>query len=79
VPTGAAVIADIECHARRFEGGRPDIIGDPNVGAPHTLSRWFNPSAFAAVPAGKIRPGNEPRGTIVGPGYFRTEADFLRN
>jgi len=62
-----------------FEGGRPDIIGDPNVGAPHTLSRWFNPSAFAAVPAGEIRPGNEPRGTIVGPGYFRWDASLYKN
>lgn len=57
-----------------FEGGRPDIVGDPNAGAPHTIDKWFNASAFAAVPAGEIRPGNEPRGTIVGPGYFRWDA-----
>lgn len=62
-----------------FEGGRPDIIGDPNLGAPHTLTRWFNPSAFAAVPAGQIRPGDEPRGTIVGPGYFRWDASLYKN
>ena len=62
-----------------FEGGRPDIIGDPNVGASHTLTAWFNPSAFAAVPAGEIRPGNEPRGTIVGPGYFRWDASLYKN
>lgn len=62
-----------------FEGGRPDIVGDPNAGAPHTINKWFNASAFAAVPAGEIRPGNEPRGTIVGPGYFRWDASLYKN
>jgi hypothetical protein len=62
-----------------FEGGRPDIVGDPNKGAPHTLDKWFNASAFAAVPAGEIRPGNEPRGTVVGPGYFRWDASVYKN
>ena len=64
---------------KTFEGGRPDIIGNPNTGAPHTISTWFNPSAFAAVPTGQIRPGNEPRGTIVGPGYFRWDASLYKN
>ncbi|HEY1272922.1 MAG TPA: TonB-dependent receptor [Terriglobales bacterium] len=62
-----------------FEGGRPDILGDPNSGAPHTIAKWFNSSAFAAVPTGEIRPGNEPRGTIVGPGYFRWDASLYKN
>ena len=62
-----------------FEGGRPDIVGDPNSGAPHSLTEWFNTSAFALVPAGVIRPGNEPRGTIVGPGYFRWDTSLFKN
>ncbi len=62
-----------------FEGGRPDIIGDPNSGVPHTITQWFNTSAFALVPAGVIRPGNEPRGTIVGPGYFRWDTSLFKN
>jgi hypothetical protein len=61
-----------------FEGGRPDIIGDPNSNAPHTLAEWFNTSAFALVPAGQIRPGDEPRGTIEGPGYFRWDASLFK-
>ena len=61
-----------------FEGGRPDIIGDPNNG-PQTLAEWFNTSAFALVPSGEIRVGNEPRGTIVGPGYFRWDASLFKN
>jgi hypothetical protein len=62
-----------------FEGGRPDIVGDPNSAAPHTIAQWFNPAAFAAVPTGEIRPGNEPRGTIIGPGYGRWDAALFKN
>ena len=62
-----------------FEGGRPDIVGDPNKGAAHKLDNWFNTSAFAAVPTGVIRPGDEPRGVIVGPGYFRWDASLYKN
>jgi hypothetical protein len=62
-----------------FEGGRPDIVGDPNSGAPHTIAQWFNPTAFTAVPTGEIRPGNEPRGTIIGPGYGRWDAALFKN
>ena len=35
--------------------------------------------ASAAVPAGEIRPGNEGRGTIVGPGYLRWDASLYKN
>jgi hypothetical protein len=62
-----------------FEGGRPDIVGDPNTNAPHTRAQWFNASAFAPVPAGQIRPGDEPRGTILGPGYLRWDASLYKN
>ena len=62
-----------------FEGGRPDQIGDPNSNAPHTIGQWFNTGAFAAVPAGEIRTGNAPRGSIVGPGYARWDASLFKN
>ncbi len=26
---------------------RPDLVGDPNAGAPHTVDQWFNTAAFA--------------------------------
>ncbi len=57
-----------------FAGGqitqqRTDMSGDPNAGAPHTISEWFNTSVFSYVPAGLYRPGNEPVETILGPGY----------
>jgi hypothetical protein len=62
-----------------FSGARPDLIGDPQTGAPHTISEWFNTSAFAFVPTGQIRPGNEKRGTIVGPPTARWDADLFKN
>jgi hypothetical protein len=31
------------------------------------------------VPAGVIRPGDAPRGVIVGPGYFRWDASLYKN
>ncbi|ABF41137.1 TonB-dependent receptor [Candidatus Koribacter versatilis Ellin345] len=62
-----------------FEGGRPDLIGNPQQGAPNHLDKWFNTSAFALVPAGDVRVGNEPRGVIVGPGYFRWDASLFKN
>lgn len=50
-------------------GLRPDIVGNPNAGAPHTLTSWFNGAAFANVPATATRPGTEARGAVRGPGY----------
>lgn len=62
-----------------FSGARPDLIGNPQSGAPHAISGWFNTSAFAFVPAGQVRPGDEPRGTIVGPPTARWDADLYKN
>jgi hypothetical protein len=62
-----------------FAGGRPDIVGNPNVGGANTIAQWFNTAAFALVPTGTIRPGDEGRGTIVGPAYFRWDASLFKN
>jgi len=62
-----------------FSGARPDLVGDPQSGAPHTISEWFNTSAFAFVPSSEVRPGDEPRGTIVGPPTARWDADLYKN
>ncbi len=50
-------------------GLRPDEVADPNNGASHTPSDWFNAAAFANVPATETRPGTERRGSVRGPGY----------
>src|SRR5262249_60358285 len=50
--------------------GRPERVDNPNLD-PGARSRlfWFNTFAFAAVPAGVTRPGDSPRGVVIGPGY----------
>lgn len=51
-------------------GGRPDVIRNPALTpAERTRLRWFDTQAFELVPAGLTRPGNSPRGVIIGPGY----------
>jgi outer membrane receptor protein involved in Fe transport len=51
-------------------GGRPDLIAKASlIPSARTRLQWFNPLAFALVPTGVTRPGNSPRGVIVGPGY----------
>ncbi|MHB1021996.1 MAG: carboxypeptidase-like regulatory domain-containing protein [Acidobacteriaceae bacterium] len=61
-------------------GGRPDMIANPNAGAGRkTLTHWFNTAAFALVPAGQYRPGNERRGTITGPGFQRWDIAAFKN
>jgi len=57
---------------------RPDLVGDPNSG-PKTVAQYFNTSAFALVPAGVVRPGNEDRGVIRGPGVGRWDFSVFKN
>lgn len=52
-------------------GPRPDQVSDPNSGAPHKQSQWFNTAAFQNVPAGEVRIGNARTGSITAPGFQR--------
>ena len=58
---------------------RPDYISNPNTGAPHKRTQWFNAAAFQNVPAGQFRPGNESVDNIVGPGYGNWDLSVYRN
>jgi hypothetical protein len=71
--------AGLGLNGNTFSGARPDLTADPQSGAPHKISEWFNTSAFAFVPSGEIRPGNEKRGTIVGPPMARWDASLYKN
>lgn len=62
-----------------FSGGRPDMNGSPNFTAPHTVNEWFDTSVFSQVPSTEIRPGDEKRGTIVGPPTKRLDANLFKN
>jgi hypothetical protein len=58
---------------------RPDQLANANRHAPHTISNWFDVSLFADPPADGIRPGNAPRGSILGPGAWRWDASLFKN
>jgi hypothetical protein len=62
-----------------FAGGRPNEVGNPNANAPHTVSQWFNTSAFVLVPAGSNLPGTAPRGAVRGPGDQRWDLSLFKN
>ena len=60
-------------------GGRPNASGDPNLHATHNVNQFFDTSVFSKVPNGTILPGNSGRGTIIGPGFERWDAGFIKN
>ena len=59
-------------------GARPDLLCDPNQGAPHTFAQWFNTACFANPPAGVNRVGNESRNVITGPPTTRFDATLSK-
>ena len=58
---------------------RPDMVGNPNANAPHTIAQWFNTAAYANVPAGQVRPGNASPRDIIGPGIERWDLSAIKN
>jgi len=62
-----------------FAGRRPNQISNPNSGAPHTFSQWFNTAAFVNPPSTAGPPGNAPRGSIRGPGLQRWDFSLFKN
>ncbi len=60
-------------------GCRPNQIGDPNSGAPHTITSWFNSSALVAPPITQTTETTERPGAIRGPGFWRTDLSLFKN
>ena len=60
-------------------GGRPNVSGNPNSNAPHTLAQFFNTSVFSLVPNGTVAPGNSGRGIVIGPGIERWDIAFMKD
>jgi hypothetical protein len=58
-------------------GVRPNAVGDPNKGAPHTPEQWFNIKAFAIQTGGVF--GNAGRNTIKGPGLQTWDFTLSKN
>jgi hypothetical protein len=61
-------------------GGRPDRIANGNLPkGERTLSRWFDASAFAALPANLGRFGNSAIGVLEGPGTQNLSLGLFKN
>jgi hypothetical protein len=84
--TGAPLTAVLSGNYSNTNGtaDRPNLVGDPNKGAPHKVGQWFNTAAFA-VPIASGKPGalygfgNEPRGSITGPGLTDVDLSLVRH
>jgi hypothetical protein len=64
----------------------PDQIANPNHGAPHNATEWFNTAAFQDVPCDptngipcQFRPGNARIGSILGPGMQKWDLSLFKN
>ena len=65
-------------------GGRPVLLCDPNVNAPHTVDQWFNGACFATQTAAGATgivnvPGNAPRGAVDGPPTKRVDFTMAKS
>ncbi len=65
-------------------GNRPNVICDPNEGAPHTLEQWFNTACFQRNPPANSTnlanvPGNAARGIVNGPALYRVDFSLFKN
>ena len=62
-------------------GDRPDVVGNPNRGAPHSVAQWVSRSAFQRLDpvanAGQF--GNEQRNSIDGPAFGSLDASLNKS
>jgi Carboxypeptidase regulatory-like domain len=63
---------------------RPNLICNPNNGAPHTVQEWFNTSCFQVPLANGVAGatyafGNEGRSVILGPGLVNVDISIVRD
>jgi len=56
---------------------RVNFVGNPEQGAPHTITNWFNASAFAFPAPGTY--GNAPLNSLRGPGFWNVDFSLFRD
>ena len=83
--TGAPLTATLTGNFTNNGGGaaRPDLVGDPNENAPHTIQQWFDTSVFVLRPASgqpgaNYAFGNAGIGVIRGPGTTTFDASLVK-
>ena len=60
-------------------GCRVNQVGDPNSGAPHQFTNWFNASALQPALVGQTNEPTERPGAIRAPGYWVTDLSLFKN
>jgi len=62
-------------------GGRPNLLCNPNKGAPHTVAQWFNTACFAPQSTSGVenKPGTSGRGFITGPPTRKFDLTLVKN
>jgi hypothetical protein len=63
----------------RVASARPNQVSDPNSGASHSFTNWFNAAAFANQTVGGTLAGLEHRGAVNGPGFWRYDMSMMKN
>jgi hypothetical protein len=63
---------------------RPNLLCDPNDGAPHTQQQWVTTQCFQLNPSNTAvglvtAPGTSPRGVIEGPPTQRVDLSMMKN
>jgi outer membrane receptor protein involved in Fe transport len=60
---------------------RPNLVCDPNQGAPRSPTRYFNTSCFQrlTLPSNAGQIGNEGRNVVKGPGFNQTDLSVFKN
>jgi len=67
------------CFGATAVGCRVNQVGDPNASAPHTITAWFNASAFSVPTATQTDLPNERPGAIRAPGFWNTDLALFKN
>ena len=60
-------------------GCRVNQVGDPNSGAQHSFTNWFNAAAFQPAPLGQTTLPSERPGAILAPGFWKTDLSLFKN
>ncbi|HEY3927511.1 MAG TPA: TonB-dependent receptor [Candidatus Koribacter sp.] len=84
-PSGVGI--QFNAGAQTGSAALPNQVGNPNSGAPHNATQWFNTGAFADVPScdpTQATPciysyGNARLGSILGPGVQTWDLSLFKN
>jgi hypothetical protein len=84
--SGQPLTATLSGNFSNSGGGtdRPNLVGDPNENAPHTIQQWFDTSVFQLFPpSGQAGApysfGNAGVGVIRGPGLTNFDLSLAKN